>query len=325
MKTFDYASAFDALIVPAWAIVPDSVKALVERTAAESADLGQLADCSMPWPTDSDLPEAFKAIPTHELAFAARVVYFIGHWNHKRSTLRPDWTRTGASWKFSHYADQVLRERHGLPARGDNGRAKGWHLQILEGAIRLCYASDDMWIWEEIAPATDRGMIHARVLQFEGSQALGGLTNTRRERKRDDAAYAFMEGVKNGRGFWPEAWVGFGDTSAFMIEEDVMKAREAARPDVRQQRLQQLAASRDKTIADTTRNEHAEYERKAWLVERGIDLDNVIYYAHRDVVCFGWLRPVSHEQTSVLRDLLCEYPYAYEIKSATLGVIGTRA
>lgn len=51
-----------------------------------------------------------------------------------------------------------------------------------------------------------------------------------------------------------------------------------------------------------------------WLMDHNISIDNVIYYDHKDVFCFGWRKPVSKEVASRLLDVLCEFPFDYEIE-----------
>lgn len=50
-----------------------------------------------------------------------------------------------------------------------------------------------------------------------------------------------------------------------------------------------------------------------WLWDHGVSLDNVIYYDHTRKFSFGWRSAVSAEVKSALLDLLCEFPFAYEI------------
>jgi len=51
-----------------------------------------------------------------------------------------------------------------------------------------------------------------------------------------------------------------------------------------------------------------------WLLDRGLSIENVIYYKHTHKFSFGWRSPVSAEVRSKLLDLLTEFPYDYEIK-----------
>lgn len=53
-----------------------------------------------------------------------------------------------------------------------------------------------------------------------------------------------------------------------------------------------------------------------WLMDRGIKTDNVIYYNHTEKFSFGWRSPIDGETLSELLDLIAEFPYSYEIKTA---------
>jgi len=66
-----------------------------------------------------------------------------------------------------------------------------------------------------------------------------------------------------------------------------------------------------------------EHKGMLWLWHRGINLDNVIYYSHTDVFSFGWRSPVSPSVKSRLLDQLCEFEFAYEIKTEE-GKVSTR-
>lgn len=85
-----------------------------------------------------------------------------------------------------------------------------------------------------------------------------------------------------------------------------------------QQRADVLAKFEKETTAATE-----ERDGMLWLWDRGISLDNVIYYDHTRTFSFGWRSPVSPEVKSKLLDLLCEFAFAYEIKAAD-GKVSTK-
>jgi hypothetical protein len=68
----------------------------------------------------------------------------------------------------------------------------------------------------------------------------------------------------------------------------------------------------------------AERDGMLWLWDHGVSLDNVIYYSHTGKFSFGWRSPVADEVKAALLDLLCEFPFPYEIK-ATSGKTATVA
>lgn len=83
-------------------------------------------------------------------------------------------------------------------------------------------------------------------------------------------------------------------------------------------------AKRDKQRADVlkeyeedTAKATTERDGKLWLWDKGIDLDNVIFYSHTGRFSFGWRSPVSAAVESKLLDVLSEFPFSYDIKSET--------
>ena len=79
-----------------------------------------------------------------------------------------------------------------------------------------------------------------------------------------------------------------------------------------------LAATR-KRIEDKfrkeTRNAKTEHDGFIWLLDRGVNTENVIFYSHAGKFSFGWLRPLESAVKSKLLDLLCEFPFEYEFSS----------
>jgi hypothetical protein len=63
--------------------------------------------------------------------------------------------------------------------------------------------------------------------------------------------------------------------------------------------------------------EHAKVQTKAltWLLDHEINMiDNVIYYDHTERFCFGWRTPLTADERSKLLDVLCEFPFDYDLK-----------
>lgn len=63
---------------------------------------------------------------------------------------------------------------------------------------------------------------------------------------------------------------------------------------------------------------HATQERDGylWLLDHNVNIDNCIYYDHQGIFSFGWRsqRGVSPDVKAALLDVLCEFPFPYEIK-----------
>jgi hypothetical protein len=59
----------------------------------------------------------------------------------------------------------------------------------------------------------------------------------------------------------------------------------------------------------------AEVERDGhnWLLDHGINDENCLYYPAKNTFGFGWRMPMSKVVANSLRDVLKDFPYAYEI------------
>lgn len=323
MQTFDYVTAWHGAAWPLYQQLPETIRTLLETTAIRTAELHQLPDYSMPWPDDnnadpSSLYHAFQAIPSEDLSLAASVVYAVGHW--RPSSAPKDATipgaKYGASWKFSHYADQILRERFGLPPRGSNGQESGVGFAVHEGQIRVTYASRHAWSWAVVAPATDAGVQYARAQAAKVRAALAGIP-INHVHKRDAAAWTAIEAIRTTPRtpeVWPEPWPRL-ETAQYMVSEDEFKRREQQRmPPADFEKM--IAALKAKHAAQVQELE-TELAGTLWLLEHREPIDNVIYYGHTGVFCWGWRRPLDPADVSRVLDFISEFPYPYEIKQAS--------
>ncbi len=220
MKTFDYARAWADVSVPAFQSLDESIRALLALVDAKAGALHQLPDTSMPWPNDGDeLRAAFDRVPAPDLAFAAQVIYTMGHWHPNPKVLGVGPLAnlipqgSGAHWKFSHYADQALRARLGLNPSGRDSslHSRGWSRAIHQGEIRICYSSKNMWTWIAAAPADEAGIERANQVLSDFSRATD-----------DDAAYRVMEDYRllATADAWPERWRPFVNIAErYMVDE----------------------------------------------------------------------------------------------------------
>lgn len=64
------------------------------------------------------------------------------------------------------------------------------------------------------------------------------------------------------------------------------------------------------------RKAEAEYQGLTWLLDQGLQVDNVIYYSHTGRFCFGWRQGLSESDESALLGVLSEFPFPYDIKCA---------
>ncbi len=287
----------------------------------------------MPWPDVDNDPvgsdvsgvlgfrEAFRKVPAEYLALASHVINAIGHWYPGQSAngFMVPGRESGATWKFAHYADQELRERLGLPARGTNGHDRGFGYAVHEGAIRVTYADPDTWQWIEVAPATETG--------FTAAKRIAGLIRGMAEgkTKRTDIANAYYAGFEQFKASkaWPAEWLPFMD-HRFMVEEQEMKNREAAKaPNLEKTRAELL-----QRFERDTWQAKRELDGKLWFLDRGIPIENLIYYDHTKVFTFGWRDLMPATAVSAILDVVSEFPYAYCIKCAdgrVLENVGDRA
>ncbi|MCP4597021.1 hypothetical protein [Neptuniibacter sp.] len=67
---------------------------------------------------------------------------------------------------------------------------------------------------------------------------------------------------------------------------------------------------RDKTIQNANR----EYDGFKWLMDRGVNTDNCIYYDHTGRFCFGWRKLVEGDTRIALLEKLSDFPFDYDIK-----------
>jgi len=86
---------------------------------------------------------------------------------------------------------------------------------------------------------------------------------------------------------------------------------ERGRERIKQQR-EAITKRRDKAI----RAANALHDGLLWLMDRGINTNNVIYYENTERFGFGWQRPVDAALLSDLLDVISEFPFAYDIKCA---------
>lgn len=215
MKEFDYMAAWRELAKPSFDALSPEVRELFRYVRDNGAEWKQNVALDVPFPADGALLRDFQAVPTRELANAARTIYYFGHWNFSRSG---DYGPShGENWKFSSLADQVLSAALGL--RGPHElEGQGISLRVHEGYIRVQASSHDAWTWEEVGPATPE------VLEAVRSVAQP-LTPNRRRNWRDswkdfDAALpAYMEAVKAAaRAVLTPSEAAWLDTARFMRE-----------------------------------------------------------------------------------------------------------
>lgn len=81
-------------------------------------------------------------------------------------------------------------------------------------------------------------------------------------------------------------------------------------------RAKETRARLEREYHKTLENAEDKYNGFIWLMDHDVNIDNCIYYDHAGKFSFGWRNPVSEAVKSQLLDVLCEFPYDYEIKAA---------
>jgi hypothetical protein len=157
MIIFDYKLAWKELALPQFLTLPSSIKLLAKKVAKESFLLKQESKTlNVPWANEK-LKNSFEKLDSEALANAAKIIYCFGHW-------RPEpWPKevknftnldSGWHWKFSNYADQILRTRS-FNRSYDKNPKFGIGYSIHQGLLRITFSNSDSWIWEEIGLATE--------------------------------------------------------------------------------------------------------------------------------------------------------------------------
>ena len=182
MKQFNFERAFDEAAKPAHDYLHPAVKFLFILVKDNCADLVQSEDLSMPWPDNDFVKASFTKLSDELLAGGARVVYSAGHWAYADYNLAfadggPEYKLkhflqdSGAYWKFSNYADQILRERMDIVR--DN-TSNGMSFNIIEGMIRVQVSTKNSWNWIEVCLATSENLHRLKNESWPDRISFGG-------------------------------------------------------------------------------------------------------------------------------------------------------
>lgn len=230
MKTFDYRRAWVEAARPAYeqhVLTNPQIMSLYQRVVARYRDIHQDRTLGIPWredPVDGVTDrEAFLAAAPADLAFAAKVLHDLGHWWPGDYGLGPLFRETftfpgrewGAYWKFAILASQALRVHFGLYEFADPP-FRGSAFRIVEGELRLCFASKREWVWGALGPADPALREH---YEHEKAKVL-----TDRHGYLSSAAYARFEALRHGgSGLFPARWLPLVQTDRFMVDEETMR------------------------------------------------------------------------------------------------------
>jgi hypothetical protein len=89
-----------------------------------------------------------------------------------------------------------------------------------------------------------------------------------------------------------------------------VKAREKVNAAAREKQRAEVEAEYKR---DSARAE-MEYNGKIWLLDRGLSLENVIFYNHTERFSFGWRTPYGPTAALSIADALQGFPFAYDIQ-----------
>lgn len=81
-------------------------------------------------------------------------------------------------------------------------------------------------------------------------------------------------------------------------------------------RIAKARAKLEQDYQKKTHNAQTERDGMLWLMDHGINTANVIYYDHTGRFSFGWREPIGAELLSQLLDVISEFGFPYEIKTA---------
>lgn len=173
MKEFDFVKAWSEVAYPAFLSLPQNIRDLFWETHVKADGIVQDESLDLPWPeNDIEFKNKFIEISAEELAKASRAIYWFGHWGFNLCS------RAGSYWKFSMYADQVLRNKLWQTETSKTNIETGWGLQVHQGFLRANLSAPNFWVWEEIGLATDKvykvalkelSVINTKNLAFKGS------------------------------------------------------------------------------------------------------------------------------------------------------------
>jgi hypothetical protein len=154
------AEKFRKAAEPAWAKVPASMKALLDRVEVEAFDISGGFAGACQWP-ESSLKDEFSRADPSLLAGTALVLSRYALWNPDRTLSE----RGNGGWfKFVNYADQTLRVRHGLPEADAKYEDQwGMGLSVYEGLARVEFDVREKWgFYSYIGLATDKAVAAIR-------------------------------------------------------------------------------------------------------------------------------------------------------------------
>lgn len=88
---------------------------------------------------------------------------------------------------------------------------------------------------------------------------------------------------------------------------------ETAKTERLQKKKLDLIARKEREL----KQKEIELEGFTYFLDYGIDIDNLIYYSHKNQFCFGWRDKLSDNDASKILDIISEFEHPYIIKSVS--------
>ena len=70
----------------------------------------------------------------------------------------------------------------------------------------------------------------------------------------------------------------------------------------------------EKEYANALKNAETEYKGFMWLLDKGLPVENVIFYKRTNKFCFGWQKLITGALLDALKLAIADFPFDYEIK-----------
>lgn len=281
MMNFNYQKAYCTQAAPSFLSLSEHVRSAHAKLIPLVGHTTQGRDRAIP--LNDDITAIFDKLTTLEIAELSRASYFVGYW-HPSLLPRLFDSSKGEGWKITNCADQILRKRIALPR----------NVEIHEGKFRVTFSSRDCWTWQEFGLATPENLE-----VFKSCGLPFGETTL------DKSATELA--VKIGD-LWPEPE---NEPENDLYREFIKLQKQANRRKIKADFEQKIAGLEASKVSA-----QKEIEFLLACNDRGVLVDNVIYYNHTDTFCFGWRNSLSNvEQENIaekLGDLAGKYNIDYK-------------
>jgi hypothetical protein len=280
MTDFNYEKAYCVQAVPAFNNLNNNQKKAHAELCELVKDLNQNRLLNIP--VSDEMTACMASLTCKELAEIANTSYFTGHWQPGLLPVLFENSK-GQSWKVSNVIDQELRKRLKTPH----------NIQIHEGKFRVTFSNKNCWLWEEFSLATEYNLDI-----FKNCNLPFG------ENTLHNSAHK-LAAICN------DLW---SDVNA-MPDNDLYNEFKALKKAKLKRDLIKDNEKRIENIKQKIKDNEKEIQAFTWLLDNDLFiLDNVIYYSHTGVFCFGWRDPIDADTKSLLLDKLSEFPFDYEFK-----------